>query len=276
MKHSLPKGFLAGGVHCGIKRFRKDLALIYSNANCKAVALFTKNKVKAAPLIVSKAVLKKGKPIRAIIVNSGNANCCTGWYGARDAKRMIDAVCKALKLKFNNVLVSSTGVIGKRLPIENIEKAMPKLAKSISEKGLFSAASAILTTDKKVKIAVERFNIGNKVVTVSAIAKGAGMVEPNMGTMLAFIMTDAKVDKDALSRALKEACEGSFNSITVDGDMSTNDTAALLANDLANNKTIKKNTKEYNAFLKALRKVSFKLAKDIVRDGEGATKFVTV
>ena len=276
MKNLLPKGFLAGGVHCGIKRFKKDLALIYSKAGCKAVAVFTKNKVKAAPVVLSKATLKKGKPIRAIVINSGNANCCTGWYGIRDAKRMVNSLCKVLKVRFNNVLVSSTGVIGKRLPIDSIEGSMPKLVKSLSEKGLVSAAKAIMTTDKRSKLDIERFNIGSKEITITGIAKGAGMIQPNMGTMLSFIMTDAKVDKDVLKSALREACEESFNSITVDGDTSTNDTVVLLANDLANNKTIKRKTKECRVFLKALKKVTFSLAKDIVEDGEGATKFVSI
>ncbi len=276
MKCTLPKGFLASGVYCGIKTFKKDLALIYSRAGCKAVGIFTKNKVKAAPLVVSKEILKKGKPIRAVIVNSGNANCCTGWYGVRDAKRLINAVCGNLKLKCNSVLVSSTGIIGKRLPIDSIEEATPKLVKLLSEKGLISAAKAIMTTDRKVKVDIERFNIGRKEVTISGIAKGAGMIQPNMGTMLSFIMTDAVIGKDALKLALKEACNRSFNSITIDGDTSTNDTVILLANGLANNATIKRKTKEYKTFLKALENVTFKLARCIIEDGEGATKFVTI
>jgi glutamate N-acetyltransferase/amino-acid N-acetyltransferase len=276
LKYTLPKGFLASGTYCGIKTFKKDLALIYSRAGCKAVGVFTKNKVKAAPLVVSKAVLKRGKPIRAVIVNSGNANCCTGWYGVRDTKRMINAVCESLKLKFNNVLVASTGIIGKRLPIDSIENATPKLAKLLSEKGLVSAAKAILTTDRKFKVCVEKLNIGRKEVTISGMAKGAGMIEPNMATMLSFIMTDAMVAKDALKLALKEACDKSFNAITIDGDMSTNDTVILLANGLANNAAIKRRTKEYKAFVKALGKVAVKLARNIIEDGEGATKFVTI
>ena len=276
MKYVLPKGFLASGVHCGIKRFKKDLALIYSKTGCEAVGVFTKNKLKAAPLLVSKGILKKGKPTRAVIINSGNANCCTGWYGTRDAKRMINAVCKYLNLKFNNVLVSSTGIIGKRLPIDLIEESVPKLVKLLSEKGLISAEKAIMTTDKKIKVGIEKIKIGRKEVIISGIAKGAGMIQPNMATMLSFIMTDAKIDKDALKLSLKEACNGSFNSITIDGDMSPNDTVLILANGLANNTTIKKRTKEYEVFLKALRKITFKLAKNIVEDGEGATKFVNI
>jgi len=276
MKYILPKGFFAGGIHCGIKRFKKDLAIIYSKAGCRAVGIFTKNKIKAAPLIVSKAILKKGEPIRAVIINSGNANCCTGWYGARDSKRMIDSVSRALNVRFNNVLVSSTGVIGKRLPIEIIEDGIQELAGRLSEKGLLSAAYAILTTDRRVKIAVQKVIIDKKEIILSGIVKGAGMIHPNMATMLSFIMTDANIDKDALKLALKEASACSFNAISVDGDMSTNDTVLLLANALAGNRTIKRNTKEYDLFLKALKYMCFKLARDIVEDGEGATKFVTV
>lgn len=276
MRYPLPKGFLASGLHCGIKRFKKDLALIYSKVGCKGVAVFTRNKVKAAPLVVSKAVLKKGKPIRAVIVNSGNANCCTGWYGVRDAKRMIRAASSELKLEFNNVLVSSTGIIGKRLPIKAIEDSVPKLVKLLSERGLPAAANAILTTDRKIKIESEKFNVGAKTVQLSGFAKGAGMIQPNMATMLAFIMTDARVDKDVLKSALGESCDDTFNRITIDGDTSTNDTVVLLANGVACNKTIKRGTKEYRVFLKALKRVSFELSKQIVIDGEGATKFVTV
>jgi len=276
LSYILPKGFLTAGVHCGIKRFRRDLALVYAKTGCKSVALFTKNKIKAAPIIVSKTILKKNEPIRAIVVNSGNANCCTGWYGVRDAKRMVNAVSRALKIKFNSVLVSSTGIIGQRLPINLIEKAMPKLVRALSEKGLKNAAKAILTTDKKNKVGAERFHVGKKQVTIAGFAKGAGMVHPNMGTMLSFIMTDARVDKDVLKSALRASCEESFNCITVDGDMSTNDMAVLLASGLANNKLIKRNTRECDIFVKALKKVAFKLAKGIVEDGEGATKFVTV
>jgi len=272
----LPKGFLASGLHCGIKRFKKDLALMYSKTGCKAVAVFTRNKVKAAPLVVSKAILKKGKPIRAIIVNSGNANCCTGWYGVRDAKRTINAVSSRLKIKYNSTLVSSTGIIGQRLPINEIERAVPKLVKLLSEKGLVSAAKAIMTTDKKHKISTERISVGKREITISGIAKGAGMVEPNMGTMLSFVMTDAKIDKDILKTALKEACDTSFNCITIDGDTSTNDMVVLLSNGAANNKTIKRNTKEYVAFLKALKTITSKLARDIVGDGEGSTKVIRV
>ena len=275
-KYKLPKGFLASGIHCGIKRFNKDLGLIYSKFPSRAAGVFTKNKVKAAPVLVTKEILNKKKSIHAVIVNSGNANCCTGWYGVRDAKKMIHAVSLALKLKFSNVCVASTGIIGRRLPLDIILAGIPKAVNGLSEKGLISLAKAILTTDKKLKIETELFNVGRKEVIITGICKGAGMINPNMATMLCFIMTDARIDKDALKTALRESVDQSFNSITIDGDMSTNDSVLILANGEADNRIIKKDTKEYDIFLKYLNRVTFELAKDIVKDGEGATKFVTV
>lgn len=275
-KYILPKGFLSSGVHCGIKRFNKDLGLIYSGSPCKGAGVFTKNKIKAAPVLVTKDILNKTKSVSAVIVNSGNSNCCTGWYGVRDAKKMIHAVCESLKLKLNTVCVASTGVIGKRLPIDKIVSAVPKAVKRLSEKGIKNLAQAIMTTDRKVKIETAIFNIGREEVIISGVCKGAGMIHPNMATMLCFIMTDARIDKDALKTALKDSVNSSFNSITIDGDMSTNDSVLLLANGEANNKVVKKDTKEFDIFLKNLKKVTFELAKDIVEDGEGATKFVNV
>ena len=275
-RYILPKGFLASGVHCGIKRFNKDLGLIYSKFPCKAVGVFTKNKVKAAPVLVTKQILNKGKPIHAVVISSGNANCCTGRYGVRDAKKMIYTVSEMLRLKFSNICVASTGTIGKKLHIKEIVDNIPKLVKRLSEKAIKGLAKAILTTDRKIKVESVRFTIGRKEVIISGICKGAGMIHPNMATMLCFIMTDVKIDKDALKLALKESMNSSFNSITVDGDMSTNDSVILMANGQANNKVIKKDTKEFDIFLKNLSKISFGLARDIIKDGEGATKFVTV
>jgi len=275
-KQVLPKGFLVSGVYCGIKRFNKDLGLIYSPFACKAAGVFTKNKVKAAPVIVAKETLNKGKPIHAVVVNSGNANCCTGRYGTRDAKRMINAVAENLGLKAANVYVASTGIIGKRLPVVKIVDAIPKAVKQLSEKGLFSVAKSILTTDRKIKVETEKFQIGSKKVTICGICKGAGMIQPDMATMLCFIMTDAKIDKDALKVSLNKSVQSSFNSITIDGDMSTNDCVLVLANGQAHNKVIKKDTKEFDIFMKHLSMVSFELAKAIIKDGEGATKFVSV
>ena len=272
----MPKGFKVNGIHCGIKRFSKDLGLIFSRFPCKAAGVFTKNKMKAAPITVTKDVVNRGGPIHAIIVNSGNANCCTGRYGTKDAKRIVHAVCDSLKLNFGNVCIASTGIIGKRLPVDDIVTGVPKLVKRLSEKAIPNFAKAILTTDRMTKVETVTFNVGKKEVVITGICKGAGMIYPNMATMLCFVTTDAKIDKDALKNALKRSVVGSFNRITIDGDMSTNDCVLLLANGQAQNRTIKKDTKEYEAFVKALQKVTLELAKDIVRDGEGATKFVTI
>lgn len=275
-KYYLPKGFKVSGVHCGIKRFNRDLGLIYSNAGCRAIGVFTRNKIKAAPVIVSKDILAKGEPIHAIIVNSGNANCCTGRTGTNDAKKMMRAVAEPLGLKLNNVLVSSTGVIGRKLQIENIVGAAPLLLRKLSEKALTNLSDALLTTDKKRKIETVSFNAGGREITITGLCKGAGMIHPKMATMLCFIMTDADIDKDALKAAFKKSVDRTFNSISIDGDMSTNDTVIILANGMAGNIPVRKGTKELESFQKGLDKLCLELAKDIVKDGEGATKFVAV
>lgn len=275
-RHVLPKGFVVSGLHCGVKKFNKDIGLIYSRFPCKAVGVFTKNKIKAAPILVTREILSKGESIYAVIINSGNANCCTGKYGTQDAKAMVHAVCKGLNLNYNNVCVASTGIIGKRLPIDRIVSAVPKAIKQLSEKRIMSLAKAILTTDKKRKIETAKFNVGHKEVVITGVCKGAGMIHPHMATMLCFIATDANIEKTALNSALKKIVKNTFNVITVDGDMSTNDCVLLLANGQAGNNLIKKETKEFAVFMETLEQVVLKLAKDIIKDGEGATKFVTV
>lgn len=273
---ALPKGFKVSGIHCGIKRFNKDLGLIYSQKVCKSAGMFTKNKVKAAPVILTKEILSKNENIHAVIINSGNANACTGRYGIKDAKKTAQYVESALKVPHNTVCVASTGVIGHRLPIDKIISGVPKAVRNLSSGGLMSLAKAILTTDKKRKVETEKFLVGKKEVTVTGLCKGAGMIHPNMATMLCFIMTDADIDKNALKSALRECVEDSFNIISVDGDMSTNDTILIMANGEADNSAIRKGTKEYKLFKNALLKVCLELAKEIVRDGEGATKLITV
>lgn len=276
MKYLLPKGFLAGGLHCGIKRFKKDLALIYSKANCKAAALFTRNKVKAAPIVVSKEILKKGKPTRAIIVNSGNANCCTGSSGLRNAYLMAELAAKGLGLKREDVLVASTGIIGKELPMDKIESAMPQLVSGLSREKGHEVAEAIMTTDKMPKEAAVKIKIKERDVIIGGVAKGAGMIHPNMATTLCFITTDAYITRRALKLALADAVDKSFNSISVDGDTSTNDCVLALANGAAGNKLLDKRDKEFSVFSRAVDYVTEHLAKAIIRDGEGATKFVAI
>jgi glutamate N-acetyltransferase / amino-acid N-acetyltransferase len=266
---SLPKGFKAAGICCGLKKSGKpDLALIYSEVPATACAVFTTNQVKGNPVIVSKAFLKNGIA-QAIISNSGNANTWTGERGLGDALEMTKLTADTLEIKQNNVLVTSTGVIAKPLPMPKIRKGIKKIVGKLSKSGAKAAAKAILTTDKTIKeISVK---VGK--ITISGIAKGSGMVEPNMCTMHAFITTDAKIDKRLLSKILKNGVNKSFNLVSVDGCMSTSDCVMVLANGLAGAPV---SGSQLSAFVKAFEKVCEYLAKEIARDGEGATKLMTI
>jgi len=276
LKIKLPKGFLANGIHCGLKKKRKDLSLFYSEKACRCAALFTTNAVKAAPVILGQKLLNKNRAIRAILVNSGNANCMTGKRGLDDAKKMVRKTAAALNIPENTVLVSSTGIIGKPMQMGPIMSGMSKLVRGLSPDGLIHAAEGIMTTDRFYKVSSRRFVIGDRKVTMVGVAKGAGMVNPNMATILGYVLTDADISKKALNKALSLSNEISFNSITVDGDMSTNDTIALLANGEAENRSIKEKGRDFDVFLDNLNAVMMDLAKMIVRDGEGATKFFEV
>src|SRR3989338_470703 len=276
-----PEDFLAAGINCGIKKDKSDLALIISKIPALAAGVFTKNMVKAAPVIISGKHLKNGRA-QAIIVNSGNANCLTGKKGIDDAMETAKAVAGSMWISNYSVLVASTGVIGKPLDVGKIKAAVPELISQLSVAGELSAAQAIMTTDlypKKIAVAV---NIGGQAVKIGGIAKGSGMICPNMATMLCFLTTDADINWKALKSSLKEAVEDSLNMVTVDGDMSTNDTVFLLANGLAANPQIKKGGhgprkgKNYKIFCAALKYVMVYLAKEIARDGEGASKFIEV
>lgn len=272
----LPVGFKAEGICCGIKKSKKlDLALIYSDSIATAVGMFTSNKIKAAPVIITSEHLKDNRA-QAIIVNSGNANCMTKAKGLKDANAMASSVAKALKIKNKNVLVASTGIIGKPLPIDKIKKGISFLTKKIKKKGINNAAAAIMTTDTKPKKVSVKLAVGGKTITITGIAKGAGMISPNMATMLSFIMTDAAVATNALKRVLQKAVDNSFNSITIDGCMSTNDMVIILANGKAKNKKIDVGDKALGQFSQALNYVCLELAKKIVRDAEGATKFIQI
>ncbi len=275
-KAILPKHFKANGIWCGIKKSRKlDLALFYSDISAKASCLFTTNKIQAAPIKVCKQHLKSNKGVRAIVVNSGNANCFTGEQGERDAESTTKALAFALGIKKESVLVASTGIIGKRLQVGLINKVIPKLITGLSAKGIDKAKFSIMTTDIFPKQVTVKFNIGGKIVTVCGIAKGAGMIAPNMATMLVFIFTDANIAQQALNKSLNICVSGSFNCITVDGCMSTNDTVMLLANGASGNPVISAK-KGFNAFVKALGIVCDELTKMIVRDAEGASKFIQI
>ena len=271
-----PKGFKAEGLCCGIKRSGKpDLALIVSENPAIAAGVFTKNSIKAAPVIVTQKNIRNNKA-QAIIVNSGNANCFTGKLGYEHAKQSAIIVAEKLNIAPAQVLVSSTGIIGKQLPFKKIKKAIQALVKGLSKSRSHSVAKAILTTDKKTKEIAVTVTLGGKKVTLAACAKGSGMVAPNMATMLAFITTDAAINAKILKIALKSACDDSFNGITIDGCMSTNDMTIVLANGQAKNKQIKSGGKDYKTFCNALTFICRDLAKKMVLDAEGATKFITI
>lgn len=270
-----PKGILASSVWCGIKKKKKDLCLIYSEAPASAAGVFTSNKVKAAPLILSKSHLRKGTA-RAILANSGNANCLTGSEGLKDAREIAQAVARELSIGQEDILIASTGVIGRRLPVEKVIFAVGALASALGSSSSTDIAKTLMTTDTVPKEIAVSIKIGSKAVNIGGVAKGAGMINPNMATMLAFMTSDALITPGALKKALKESVDASFNRITVDGDMSTNDCVFILANGLAGNEAIGHTGKNYGIFRDALTYVSFELAKKIVQDAEGATKFIKV
>ncbi len=271
-----PQGFLANGISAGIKRSGKtDLGLILSEVPAVVAGVFTVNSIKAAPLLVSIPHVAKGKG-QAVLVNSGNANCYTGEAGLQHAQGSTELVADLVNIKPADVVVTSTGIIGKPLPYDKIVQGLPALVKGLSLKGGTQFARAIMTTDLKLKEIAVEVKLGGKTVTIGACAKGSGMLEPNTATMLGFITTDAAISLKMLRLALKKATDKSFNSITVDGCMSTNDMVTIHANGLAGNKAITKEDGDFNKFYEALQFVCVDLAKKIVVDGEGATKFITI
>lgn len=272
------KGFLTAAVSCGIKSpdsDRLDLALVYSKTECVSAGTFTTNRVKAAPVKVSQAHLRKGD-LRAVVVNSGNANACTGVQGVKDAKAMCEAVAKGLDLKRTQVGVCSTGVIGLPMPMMRISPQIPGLVEALALKKGNDFARAIITSDTHEKELAISFNIGDHRVRIGGCVKGAGMISPSMATMLCFITTDANLSQEALRMAVQEAVEESFNRITIDGDMSTNDTVMVLANGASGIPPMRRNGSACKQFRTALGWLMTELAKAIVRDGERVTKFVTV
>ncbi len=270
-----PLGFTASGIYCGLRKNKdkKDLALIYSSVPCETAALYTSNKVKAAPLYVTMDHLKDGKA-RAVIVNSGNANACAP-KGEENAVRMAVAASKALGVDSKDVVVASTGVIGVTLDIDAIEKGVPLVAESLSTKGSSDAAEAIMTTDTYKKEYAAAFKIGGKTVRIGGISKGSGMIHPNMGTTLSFLTTDAVIGGELLEKTWRYCVKRSFNRISVDGDTSTNDMACIMASGLAENPEIIEGTQEYELFLSALMKVCVHLARELARDGEGASRLIS-
>ncbi|MGO1468997.1 MAG: bifunctional ornithine acetyltransferase/N-acetylglutamate synthase [Tissierella sp.] len=273
-----PKGFKAAGFFGGIRRKKDDMSLIYSEVPANCAAVFTKNTVKAAPILLDIEILKNTNLIQAIVINSGNANACTGKKGLEDAKTMVETVREVLKLDKDRVLVSSTGVIGSPLPIDKITKSIKenykKLGNTIEDSN--NVANAIMTTDTFQKKASVEIEIEGKKVTIAGIAKGSGMIHPNMGTMLAYITTDINISHKLLDELLKESTKDSYNMISVDGDTSTNDSLIVLANKMAGNKEINIKDENYYKFKEAFDYINLSLAKQIIKDGEGAGKFIEV
>ena len=268
------KGFYANGIHCGIRKnkTKKDLSLIYSEKPASAAAVYTTNLVKGAPLIVTKKNISDGKA-QAIICNSGNANTCNA-NGIEIAEKMCGLLADSMKIKASDVIVASTGVIGQPLCIDPIADGISSLAGGISKDGSAAAAEGIMTTDTvKKEIAVE-FEIDGKLCTIGGIAKGSGMIHPNMATMLVFITTDCAISSEMLSKALSSDIQNTFNMVSVDGDTSTNDMVTVLANGMAGNKEITSDGGDFDAFMKALNSVTVYLCRMIAADGEGATKLL--
>ena len=268
------KGFMASGIHCGIRknRTKRDLALIFSKTPCAGAAVYTTNLVKGAPLFVTKKHLESGA-CKAIVCNSGNANTCNA-DGIEVAEKMCDLTAKALGITSDEVLVASTGVIGQPLSVEPIANGLPELVSSLSDNGSEFAAEGIMTTDlAKKEVAVE-FEIDGKICRIGGIAKGSGMIHPNMATMLVFITTDVSISSQMLQKALSSDIKNTFNMISVDGDTSTNDNVIVLANGLAENETITSEGAAFDAFMKALNTVTVGLCRMIASDGEGATKLL--
>ena len=272
------QGFRAAGLHVGVKTHnvnKKDVALIVSDADCAAAGVFTTNVVKAAPIHVTKAHLANGRA-RAVVANSGNANACAP-LGEENAERMCAAAAKAIGCGAEDVLVCSTGVIGQTLRVNVIEEGMEELASLLEQSGAGSdaAAHAIMTTDTVKKEAAVETTVGGKTVRIGGIAKGSGMIHPNMGTMLCFITTDCAISPEMIREALVDTAHVSFNRISVDGDTSTNDTCLVLANGLAGNETITGEGEDYAAFLEALKALCVRLARMMAKDGEGARHLIT-
>ena len=270
-----PRGVRAAGGHCGIKPSRPDLALVVTAAPAAAAVCFTTNRVQAAPVLVSREQIRGGRA-QAVVINSGNANACTGEQGLRDAWEMVHLVARALGVSPGLVLVASTGVIGIPLPMERLRRGIPALAASLGTQGE-EAAEAILTTDAFPKTGAVQIEIGGCAVTLGGMAKGAGMIHPRMATTLSMVTTDAAVDPPLLQRTLRDAVERSFNRISVDGDTSTNDTIFLLATGASGAPLLRSpDDPGFADFQEALVALTQHLARQIVRDGEGATKVIEV
>lgn len=270
-----PKGFKANGIHCGIRKnkSKKDLSIIYSDVMCSAAAIYTQNKVQGAPIAVTKAHIKDGYA-QAVIVNSGNANTCNA-DGVDIANQMSNLCAQALHLKENDIIIASTGVIGQQLPIQPIADHMQELISGLNDNGSFDAVSGIMTTDTFQKEYAVSFTLNGKECKVGGIAKGSGMIHPNMATMLAFLTSDVKIAPVMLKKLVKEVGDDTFNMVSVDGDTSTNDMLSIMCNGLAENEEIVEVNEDYQIFKQAVYTVCEALSKMLASDGEGATKLLT-
>ena len=269
-----PTGYYSCGRYTGMKYKRRDLAIVYTEIPARYAAVFTTNQVKAASIIRNKQLLDEKSLIQAIVINSGHANSCTGQQGIVNNQKMAESLANALKLDINAVLTASTGVIGVQLPVDIINQGIEKSCVFLSSdrQGAIDAASAIMTTDTVSKEVSLQFTIDGKLVKIGAMAKGSGMIHPNMATMLAFITTDLNISQPLLQHAMSDSIIDTYNMISVDGDTSTNDMACILANGLAGNDEIIEEDENYIIFCKALNIINTELAKMIIKDGEGATK----
>jgi len=269
-------GFQAAGLHTGLKKAKKDMALIYSETACTFAGAFTQNTVAAAPVVYDRKIVKESKSVNAVVINSGNANACTGLQGLKDASTMADSVVAELGIKGENVLVCSTGVIGVPLPIDQIKKGITLCSTHLlhSTTAADQAAHAILTTDKMKKEIAYAVEIDGTTIHIGGMAKGSGMIHPNMATMLSFITTDALIEKATLQKLLGSSIQDTYNMISIDGDTSTNDTVLVLANGQAGGAKIEEGSKAFAIFKEAFLLVHTHLAKSIVKDGEGAGTFI--
>lgn len=273
-----PKGFKAGGKYIGLKKKRKDLSILVSETPCEFAGVFTTNKVKAAPVKWNQNIFYGNGKVKGLVVNSGNANACTGEQGFKDSQTMAETVARFIKSDANEILVASTGVIGVPLPINTITNGIGDLIKEIDDDVVsgINAAEGIMTTDTNIKMISVKINIDGKDVHIGGMAKGSGMIHPNMATMLSFITTDININVDLLREMLKDITLDTYNMISVDGDTSTNDMVLALANGEAGNKEITEKNENYKKFYDAFLYVNKYLAQEIVRDGEGASKFIEV
>ncbi|WP_105616193.1 bifunctional glutamate N-acetyltransferase/amino-acid acetyltransferase ArgJ [Vallitalea okinawensis] len=271
-----PTGFMAAGSHVGLKKKKKDLSMVVSTEKANMAAVFTTNKVKAAPVLWNQKVHQLGKGVKALVINSGNANACTGEIGHQHTEQMAEQMATSFEVKADEVLIASTGVIGVPLPIDKVIKGIQKVAPTVcsDDKAGQDAAEGIITTDTFIKQGAIQVQLENQVVRIGGMAKGSGMIHPNMATMLSFITTDANVDPLLLQEMLTETTEDTYNMISVDGDTSTNDMVIALANGSSNGSPIIKGTKDYKIFKGAFLELNIYLAREIVRDGEGAGKLI--